>query len=111
MGWHVPFELVLLCLLLELGQERCDDLRVLRGLTERREVVGRDRLSSNAGDERRELYGVRDRNADKVRLERVAVDVELRYKGAATVNALDVLEGDVLSLSQFHDVLRHRSVL
>ena len=102
----VPLELVLLCLLLELGEERGDDLRVLRRLAERGDVLWGNGLASDARDERGELDGVRDGDADEVRLQAVAVDVKLRDEGTAAVDALDVLERDVFSLGELHDVLR-----
>lgn len=89
--------------------QRLDDLilnlRVAHRAFERATVLSRNIRAPNPARDTGELDGVGDDKRDEVRLQRVAVHVQLRDNGGRTVERLDALERDVLALRELHDIL------
>ena len=93
-------------LLVEGLEDLIFDLGIGSSLVQRSRVRGGDFGAPRAARKRSELDRIREDKAHEVRLQRVAVHVELRDDRARAVQALDALERDVLALRELHDVLR-----
>lgn len=80
-------------------------LRILGRANQLGTILGSNALVVHFGRNGGQLYWVRHNDGEEVGLQRVAVDVELRNERIGAVQVLDLLERNILALSEFHDVL------
>lgn len=105
MKLDVPFQTVLLSLSLQIVQYGLHDPLIVTERLHRFYVRLRQLRSGDLARKLGERDGVENDDGEEVGFEAVTVYEELLNQGVGGEDILDLLEGDVFSLSEFHDVL------